>query len=156
MIEQLNWEGAGHYLLWLAGWREARGEGFQGMLGVMCCFRNRIERPSWWGEDYYSVVTKRWQVSSITDPSDKQLTKFPAHGDASAETAMQIAIEVINRTVEHPATGADSYFDTSILNTPRKPSWATPERFVKQIGRLLFYNVDMDHELEIIEKKVWP
>jgi spore germination cell wall hydrolase CwlJ-like protein len=49
------------------------------------------------------------------------------------------------RASENPVPGADGYYDISIS----PPKWATPETFVKQIGKLRFYNLDRDFELPL-------
>jgi len=126
----------------LAVWREARGEGHEGKVGVACSILNRVDRPSWWGSTVLSVVTKKWQYSSLTDPHDPQLTTYPKDADPSWVECLQIARDAITGTVDNPVPTADSYHDISIP----PPNWATREVFVKKVGRLIFYNVDRDVE----------
>lgn len=144
MMQKLGWETWGAHLLALTVWREARGEGMLGMTAVAWCLRNRVERPKWWGATYGEVCTKAWQISSMTDPHDRQLTTWPKASDASFADALRIVPDVINGNVAHPAPGADSYYDASIP----APKWATPETFVLQLGRLRFHNTDHDHEMD--------
>jgi spore germination cell wall hydrolase CwlJ-like protein len=131
-------------LLALVIWREARGEGSQCMTAVGCAIRNRVKRPGWWGKDYISVISKKWQFSSMAAPGDPQLIRYPQTGDGSFEQAMQIAEWVINETAFNVFPGADSFFDESI---PR-PKWATDETYCGKIGRMEFHNVDHDYEAE--------
>jgi len=126
----------------LAIWREARGEPNLGKVAVAMSLLNRVSHPGWWGDDVMSVLFKRWQYSSLTDPRDRQLVVWPHKDDPSWQECMQIARDALEGVLENPVPGADSYHDTSI----RPPAWATKDCFVRQIGRLLFYNVYRDHE----------
>jgi N-acetylmuramoyl-L-alanine amidase len=130
-------------LLALVMWREARGEGPQCMMAVGCAIRNRVKRPTWWGKDYISCITKKWQFSSIAAVGDPQLMIYPQSGDSAFEQALQIAEWVINETASNPFPGADSFYDSSIP----APKWATPETFCGKIGRMTFHNVDRDMEI---------
>ena len=122
-------------------WREARGESTEAKIGVACSIMNRVNRPSWWGKSVMGVLFKKWQYSSLTDPKDRQLTLWPVQGPVWTE-CMTIAHDVLYGMVENPVPGADSYHDISIPS----PKWAKPEMFVRQIGRIRFYNVGMDYE----------
>lgn len=130
-------------LLAITIWREARGESREAKTAVGCSIRNRVQNPKWWGNDYISCLTKKWQYSSMTDPKDRQLTTWPAATDHIFEECLEIAESVIVGRLVSPATpGADSYYDVSIPS----PKWATEEKKVGQIGRLIFYNLDEDYE----------
>lgn len=129
-------------MLALVVWREARGENGTAKLAVAQSVLNRVKRPSWWGDSVLSVVRKKWQYSSMTDPKDVQLTTWPNPTDYSWLECLQTAYDAIGGSVPNPAPGADSYFDISIP----PPKWATPDTFVTQIGRLRFYNLDRDVE----------
>jgi spore germination cell wall hydrolase CwlJ-like protein len=137
-----DWKSWGIHLLALVAWREARGEGSQAMLAVGCCFRNRANNPKWWGTTLAEVLTKKWQVSSMTDPKDPQLSSWPKPSDPSFGEALRIA-GAVDAGETSPVRGADSYYDTSIA----APIWATPETFVGAIGRIRFHNTDHDHEM---------
>ena len=126
----------------LTVWREARGESMDAKAGVAFCILNRVNRPSWWGKDISSVVFKKWQFSSMTDPKDKQLTLWPASDDKSWVDSMVVASGAINGTLENPVPGADSYFDVSIS----PPPWTEKAYSCGQLGRIRFYDVDEDFE----------
>jgi spore germination cell wall hydrolase CwlJ-like protein len=130
------------FYLALVTWREARGEGTEGMTAVACSIMNRVKNPKWWGKDVTSVITKKWQYSSMTDPNDKQLSTWPGN-DPWWDKALTVAQVVYDSKVENPVGGADSYYDISIP----PPKWADQTKFVKQVGRIKFYNLDDDHEL---------
>ena len=129
------------FLLGLVVWREARGEPRGCRMGVASTVLNRVASPKWWGSDISSVVTKAWQYSSLTDPHDPQLTKYPTMADDSWHECLQVALNALDSVYGSPCPGADSYHDTSIS----APAWAKPEMFVCQIGRIRFFNTDGDH-----------
>ena len=119
-------------------WREARGECREAKEAVAGCILNRVEFSGWWGSGVMGVMFKKWQISSLTDPKDKQLTKWPSPIDPSWRECLDVADQAVSGKLVHPAPGADSYFDISRPN----PDWATDEIFVRQIGRIKFYNTD--------------
>lgn len=135
-----SWAMYERVLLGLTIWREARGESYEAKLAVGCSIRNRVQHPKWWGNDYISVLTKKWQYSSLTDPNDKQLSTWPAASDHVFEECLEIACGVIEDWLHSPLRGADSYYDQSIA----PPKWATEDKKVGQIGKLTFYNIDGD------------
>jgi N-acetylmuramoyl-L-alanine amidase len=142
------------FLLGLVVWREARGEPPEAKVAVACSVLNRVANPKWWGTDVSTVIGKPFQYSSMTDPHDAQLTKFPTLSDSSWIESLQVAIDVLdgNRCIV-PNLGADSYHDKSIA----APSWAKRELMVGQIGGLFFYNTDGDHpDNNGTEDNQWP
>ena len=140
-------EAAEKVFLALVVWREARGESYEGKAAVASSIMNRVTRPSWWGHDVLSVVFKKWQYSSMTDPKDKQLAIWPQKFALDWIECLQVASNAVDGILKNPVPGADGYYDISIP----PPKWATPETFVKQIGKLRFYN--LDHDIEKEEKK---
>lgn len=134
-------------LLALTLWRESRGEPYEAKIAVAHTVKNRLDHPGWWGNDWISVLTKKWQYSSLTDPNDKQLTSWPKADDNIFEECLNIAERVVTGMYNSPLKGIDSYYDDSLQGDAR-PKWAKehPERFVGKIGRLNFYNMDADIE----------
>lgn len=132
------------FFMALVIWREARGEPLRAQIAVGFCILDRVNHPKWWGHNIMDVIRKRLQFSSMTDPRDKQLTTWPGPKDYSWDNALQVAAGVISGGYVNPADGADSYHDISIPS----PKWAEEKKFVAQIGRLKFYNVDKDIEAE--------
>jgi len=110
------------------------------MVAVVHSILNRVNNPKWWGNSVSSVIAKKWQYSSMTDPNDPQLTKFPVQPDESFSQALLAVADVLDNEVPNPAPRADSYYDDSIP----PPKWATPDKLVGKIGRLTFYNIDQD------------
>jgi len=141
MIDAIQKE-ADLIFLALVVWRESRGETNEVRSGVAYSILNRVKRPSWWGNDVMSVVFKKWQYSSMTDPHDAQLVVWPQANDVSWQQCMDVASGVINGTIVNLVNGADSYYDISIP----APKWASPETFVTQLGKIRFYDLDKDVE----------
>jgi spore germination cell wall hydrolase CwlJ-like protein len=133
---------AEEFILALCIYRESAGEPDEGKLAVGCTVRNRVQHPKWWGNDYYSVITARWQYSSITAPGDPTLIKYPKWVDPTFQKCITVARLVIDGTAEHPFPGADSYYSDVIA----APKWATMDKFVGQIGHHIFFNCDGDFE----------
>lgn len=123
------------FYLALTLWREARGEPEYVKRGVAFVVLYRAQHPGWWGSDIATVVTKKWQFSSLTDPKDKQLTLWPTFQDSSWLTCLKVARDVYGGATPNPAPDADSYYDISIP----APKWATPATFVCQLGRIRFH-----------------
>ena len=126
----------------LAIWREARGETLLGQTAMAYSILNRVAKPCWWGHTIMEVLFKKWQYSSLTDPKDRQLTAWPVK-DKVWKQCLSVACDAISGVSSNPAPGSDSYFDDSIS----APKWATQDKFVRKIGRLNFYNIDMDTEI---------
>lgn len=102
------WEDWFKWVLALVLWREARGEGAEGMRAVAHVIRNRVEAtdlPDQW-ED---VIQKKWQFSSMTAPGDSQLVAWPKQPDPVFEQAMQIAAAVYAGTDIDVTGGAHFY-----------------------------------------------
>lgn len=141
-------EGTAVFYAALVDWREARGEQEAAQVAVCFTIVNRRDRGGWWGTTVDEIATKRFQYSSMTDPNDKQLTRWPLLSDATWITAWRIARSVLSGSAQNPVEGADSYFDDSMALNP--PAWAKAARFCGKIGRLNFYDVDHDYEAHAI------
>lgn len=123
-------------LLALVLWREARGEALETKRLVAWSIKNRVSHPSWWGVDWGSVITKRWQYSSMTAPGDPNLIRWPLQTDTSWQACMQIAGEVFEGTTDL-ASGATHYFDKSLDSN--QPEWAKDMTHVTDSGGMRFY-----------------
>lgn len=134
-------------LLAIMLYREARGESDEAKIAVAHTVLNRVSHPGWWGNDIVSVIGRKWQYSSMTDPNDPQLIVWPKADDAAFENCLTLAGNVVRGVYNSPLRGIDSYYDDS-LQGDLVPKWAkdNPLRFVAKIGRLNFYNLDGDVE----------
>lgn len=113
-------------------WREARGEGSEGMTAVGCVIHNRVlaGRSNWLG-----VIYAPWQFSSMTAKGDPELSLWPKEGDSSWDNAMLLSEHIYTSGITDPTGGATHYFATSI----EEPSWAKTMTFTVQIGHQRFY-----------------
>ena len=133
----------GFYLAFVL-WREARGEVHSGKVAVAYSIMNRVEHPKWWGSSVITVCIKPWQYSSLTDPKDPQLTRYPGE-DLSWDECIQVALDVLDKKVPNPVPGADSYYAVSMDVAGNPPPWSKESRFVAQVGGHTFYDTDGDH-----------
>jgi spore germination cell wall hydrolase CwlJ-like protein len=93
-----TWDDYYKVLLALTMWREARGEGREGMRAVGHVIRNRVRSGGTFG-DWDHVITSKWQFSSLTAPGDSQLVRWPDSPDDKMTLALQLAEDIY--------TGAD-------------------------------------------------
>jgi cell wall hydrolase len=124
------------FMLSLVVWREARGEGDEGMTAVACVVRNRVNANK---SSYYREITKPWQFSSISASSDPQLNRWPSPANASDMTtwqkAQEIAAGVMSGVTQDVTNGATYYYAVSIP----MPLWASSMTMTCQIGNQRFY-----------------
>lgn len=112
-------------------WREARGEGRDGMRAVAHVIRNR-KTPE---HGVFDVVTKKWQFSSMTAIGDPQTIVFPNPSDPIFQEAVQIAQDVLQASDPDLTNGADHYFNPHVV----LPEWASRMTKVASIGNHDFY-----------------
>lgn len=122
------------FMTTLCLWREARGEGEQGMIAVGCVIRNRAARQK---ASPYSVVVQPWAFSSISASADPQLRLWPKESDPTWIAAQKIAANVLTTPIPDVTHGATLYHDDSIV-FPSTWNRKAVEPTVK-IGRLNFY-----------------
>ena len=117
----------------LTVWREARSEGEQGMLAVYWVITNRsIQSGRGWSSNPERVSLQANQFD-CWNTHDLQRDKYPALGD----NAYKLAVAICAQPGADPTAGATAYYDISIP----APSWATPDNFRVQIGKLRFHRV---------------
>jgi spore germination cell wall hydrolase CwlJ-like protein len=108
-----------YFMLALCLWREARGEGPDGMTAVGCVVRNRVVRNV---SSYYEEVVKPLQFSSITAPGDHQLCLYSHENDHSWQVAEEIARKIIDREIGDLTAGATLYWNPAgIAEKDSKP-----------------------------------
>jgi N-acetylmuramoyl-L-alanine amidase len=125
-------------LVALCIWREARSEPDEGMIAVGCTIRERVNSPKWWGNSYISCVTKKWQFSSMSDPSDPQLAAYPREDDPTFLRCLEIAEYVMSGEYVHPMPRSTHYYAEYIP----APGWAARAEYIGKIGRHLFFHLD--------------
>ena len=127
-------------LLAVCAWREARGEGLQGMRAVMHVIRNRVQA---WKQDWDEVISRRNQFTSMSVKGDGQLTVWPDDDDALFEQVLDLAVDIYHGMdnditegalyYENPQVATSQWFIDRIRNNPMEhPTTAI-------IGRHTFY-----------------
>jgi len=117
-------------------WREARGETYDAKVAVAYVVVERAKIGGWWGNSILEVMAKPYQFSSMTDPKDRQLVKWPLW-TPDYEICVAIARDVLSGVAVNPMHGADHYHDTSIA----PPEFTHGARYLGKLGRLMFYRV---------------
>lgn len=115
-------------------YREAAGEGSDGMAAVGWVILNRMKRHRQTAEQ---VCLQKWQFSSMNAPGDPGMLHYP-DTDADREAFRQAYIiwtGALNGTIADPTDGCTLYYANSIP----PPNWTTRAQFVRQIGNQLFY-----------------
>jgi len=110
-------------LLALVLFREAAGEGIEGMRLVGHVIRNRKNA---WGKSWYEVISGKNQFTSISVPGDGQLTKWIDPHSQQGRDILDLAAEIYNATGDDPTHGALYYYN---------PKTATSGWFVENIVR---------------------
>lgn len=116
-----TWDNYYRILLALTMYREARGQGREGMRAVGHVIRNRVNAR--WG-DWDHVITKKWQFSAISAPGDSQLVVWPDSPDAVFLMAMELADAIYEGRDEDPTKGALNYWN---------PKFATSKTFKQAV-----------------------
>lgn len=128
-VHVFNWDTWSLYSAALCVWREARGEGYDGMLAVANVIMNR-QRTVWRGKGLAEVVSDPHQFSSMTIGGDSQTIVWPSPNDQAFGVAFDVMNAAANGTDADPTQGATFY---------RNAASATSEWFQKAIatGKLM-------------------
>jgi len=102
----MSWVDYHKILLSMVLWREARGEGEDGMTAVACVIRNRVKL---WKISWIVAIVAKNQFSSMGTAGDSQLVLWPQDKDLKFEAAMRIAEQVYNDYQEDITGGAVYY-----------------------------------------------
>jgi spore germination cell wall hydrolase CwlJ-like protein len=122
------------FMLALTIWRENRGGGQEGMQSVANVILNRAHKNN---STPYEVCTKYRQFSSITQPLDPQLGKYPLSDDPEWETALHLAFLANNGSLGDITNGAINYYAPAGVSEP--PYWAASmTRTVTIQGQIFF------------------
>lgn len=79
----------------LTAWREASGEGSEGMRGVLHVINNRSKK---WGKSVLAVCTQRNQFSSMVIRGDANTVRWPIDIEPSFAAALAMAQAVLDGT----------------------------------------------------------
>jgi len=128
----MNWNDFDIWCAALCAWREARGEGRDGIRAVIHVIKNRSDKS---GKSWAVEVYRKLQFSSMTYGADPQLTLVPQQPDPAFVDCYEIA-QLINIGGDFDLTsGATHYFSDSI----QMPEWAKSMTETVKIGRHTFY-----------------
>ena len=125
------------FMVALCTWREARGEMPAGHLAVARTIYNRSnDEKRRWPPEPARVVLQTFQFSAV-NVGDPNSVKYPDFGElayylAVAQTAATMAASV------DPTGGANHYFTTALLDTPREPGWYDASKVTATIGNHVF------------------
>lgn len=116
----------------LCAWREARGEGTDGMRAVLHVINNRsnIRTKSW-----AQIVYQRLQFTSMTYGQDPEMSLVPTSDDPQYQYLRDIVDSVYDGSDQDNTLGAINYF----ADTIPVPSWAATMTKTVQIGKQTFY-----------------
>lgn len=116
----------------LCAWREARGEGRDGIRAVVHVIANRSAKS---GKSWAFEVFRRLQFSSMTFGADPQLTLVPQQPDPAFVDCVEI-VDLVQGGGDFDITqGATHYFADSIA----MPEWAKTMTETIKIGHHTFY-----------------
>lgn len=123
-------------LLALVIWREARGESYECQLAVAYTVINRVERPAkGWGQGVLGVLFHPWAFSSVTDPHDVQLTRWPSEGP-TWDACLKAAAGALFKLEPNPVPDA-VYYHSFPQQTPPK-EWGAVQ-LVKKLDHIWFF-----------------
>jgi N-acetylmuramoyl-L-alanine amidase len=128
----MHWDEFQKWCAALCCWREARGEGRDGIRAVCHVINNRAEL---WNKSWAEIVYQKVQFSSMTYPHDPQLCNVPASPDPVFDECYEIADSVFRGGDFDLTLGATHYFNPSVV----LPAWANSMTKVAMIGAHSFY-----------------
>lgn len=121
-----KWSGA------LCAWREARGEGRDGIRAVLHVIANRAASAH---KSWAQIVYAHLQFSSMTYGQDSQLTVVPTEPDPQFVDCYELADLIYNNGDFDLTNGATHYFAPAQV----LPGWAASMTKVASIGRHDFF-----------------
>lgn len=126
-------------LLALCIWREARGEGYQGKLGVAWTVKNRclVSPREGFAKDIKGNVLKPWAFSSFME-GDPNSVKYPKENDPYWLDSLKAAAD----PAADPTSKAVFYYSSPLTAPP--PAWGEVGKHISptvKIGDLNFYRL---------------
>lgn len=127
----------------LCAWKEARGEGPEGMEAVLCVLRNRVGAPGF-GKTLHDVIYGKNQFTSMSVPSDPEFNLQPNENEQSWRIVLGYAEIMNNPNFQDVTNGAHYYAN---LHTMDKDGWfyrhivvsPTEHPLTAQIGKHTFF-----------------
>jgi len=124
-------------ILALMVWREVRHEDYKVKLAVAYVAVTRAEKPGkdWWGDGLLAVIAAPKQFSSMTHPTDPQLTWFPSEGPKWND-CLRAACAAAFKLEPNPVPEAVYYFSPPVLAPPK--DWGVRE-YLGKLGPISFF-----------------
>lgn len=122
---------------------EARGESMEVKKGVGHVAFNRSKHPRWWGRNLLEVILRPYQFSCFlsSDPNrNKLLLPLKYESAETWDECFLTACGILSGELPDNTENSDHYFDDSIP----APRWAVEDKFVKTMGRLSFYRLELE------------
>lgn len=135
----------------LCAWKEARGEGTEGMAAVLHVLRNRVRDAKECGfrRDLHEVIYGKNQFTSMSVPSDPEFNLQPQDGDQSFAQALASSLAIFSDAksdveLPDPTVGAHYYANLHVIP---KDGWfykhivldSTSHPVRAQIGKHTFF-----------------
>jgi spore germination cell wall hydrolase CwlJ-like protein len=114
-------------------WREAQNQPYSAMVGVACVCRNRVT-PT---KDLVAVVSAKHQFSSMTQPGDVNLVKWPESNDPVWPLCCQAVDAVFGADPIPDVTGGATFYFSPPLTEPPENEWG-PVAITIKLGALTF------------------
>lgn len=128
----MNWNEFQKWLAALCAWREARGEGRDGIRAVLHVIANRsAAQQKTWAEIVYAHL----QFSSMTYGQDPQLCVIPKPPDPVFVDCYELADAIFQGQDFDLTQGATHYFNPNVV----LPEWAKTMTKVASVGHHDFY-----------------
>lgn len=128
----MNWAEFNKWQAALCMWREARGEGRDGIRAVGHVIANRAKA---WNKSWAQIVYQKVQFSSMTYGADPQLCNVPVSPDPQFVDCYEIADLIMQGGDFDNTNGALYYFATYIP----MPDWAKGMIQTASVGGQLFF-----------------
>lgn len=104
----------------LCAWKEARGEGVDGMRAVLCVLKNRVGYQGF-AKNLHDVIYGKNQFTSMSVPSDPEFNLDPEDNDSTFAAAMEMATALFgdgsNDPPSDPARNAHYYANLHLTPT---------------------------------------
>lgn len=104
----------------LCAWKEARGEGQQGMLAVLCVLRNRVGSYGF-PDDLHTIIYGKNQFTSMSVPSDPEFSLQPPENDNMFSFALNDSRIIFSNAGAEDITNAARYYAN--LHNISKEGW---------------------------------
>lgn len=109
-------------------YHEARGENFEGQVGLAYVLKNRVENKRRWGKDYCKAVYSKKQWSWTVDGRPDAIKSKFHYGNA-----LFVARLVYENRVDDPTNGADH-----VYSGKKAPWWAKQMQVTAKLGNQVF------------------